>query len=423
MPVTGEVVAIGDELLSGDVIDTNSSHVSRELFSIGIEVKYRQVVGDDIDSIKKALDLAAERSQVCVVCGGLGPTEDDMTTKAAAESLGVDLQLDEGVLASLKERFEKLGIAWTESNVKQAMFPVGSEILPNKWGSAAGFMIKNGSSYQFFLPGVPAELEKMMANVVIPRIIKYFGRGETFLKRSLKFFGVTESKLNTLLADLSWSSDSYRISSLPHFPEVEIKIIAWGGSPEEVERILNNVENMIRERAGSYIYGTDSQTLEERVGALLRERKMTLAVAESCTGGLIGDMITKVPGSSDYFERGLVTYSNRAKIELLGVPEEVLRRHGAVSESTARAMAKGVRERSRTSIGLATTGIAGPTGGSPEKPVGTVFIAVTDGDKTICKRYQFGGDRLRIKALTASVALENLRRFLLSQEMIEYWGK
>jgi nicotinamide-nucleotide amidase len=410
-----ETIAIGNELISGSIVDTNSSFVSRQFALLGLDVRYHTAVGDDLDDIQWALRTASQRADVALICGGLGPTADDITTDAAARCLGADLVLDDKALDALRRRFQRMGLEMTPNNEKQARFPRGAEVIINPWGSAAGFMIRNGRCRQFFLPGVPQELENLILQEVIPRLQAEINPGLVFLNRSFRIFGLSESKMDQMLSHLNWNSEQTRLASLPHFPEIELKITARGPTEAEAAMALKEMEGQVRRVLDDYIFAVDLGTMEGCIGELLRERGWTLSVAESCTGGLIGHRITQVPGSSDYFERGLVTYSNRSKVELLGVPEDTVQRHGAVSRPTALAMARGVRERSGSHVGLATTGIAGPTGGTPEKPVGTVFVAVDTAETSVCKHYQFRGDRNRIKTITAQVALDLLRRILLGR--------
>ncbi len=410
-----ETIAVGNELISGSVVDTNSSFVSRQFSLFGLDVRYHTAVGDNIEDIQWALRTASQRSDVAVICGGLGPTADDVTTEAAARCMGTDLVLDETALDALRRRFQRIGIEMTPNNEKQARLPRGATVIINPWGSAAAFMIRNGHCRQFFLPGVPKELRNLLLHEVIPRLQSEINPGLVFLNKSLRIFGLSESKIDQMLSHINWNTGHARLASLPHFPEIELKITSRGSTEAEAREELEDTEIQVREVLNDYIFTTDQGTMEGRVGELLRERGWTLAVAESCTGGLIGHRITQVSGSSDYFDRGLVTYSNRSKVEILGVPEDILHRHGAVSKPAALAMARGVRERSGSHVGLATTGIAGPTGGGPEKPVGTVFIAIDTAESSVCRHYLFRGDRDRVKTLTAQAALDLLRKFLLGR--------
>jgi len=410
-----EIIAVGNELISGSVVDTNSAFVGRQLSLFGLHVQYHTTVGDNIEDIQWALRTASQRSDVAVICGGLGPTADDVTTEAAARCMGTDLVLDEMALDALRRRFQQIGVEMTPNNEKQARLPRGAVVMLNPWGSAAAFMIRNGRCRQFFLPGVPKELRNLLLHEVIPRLQAEIAPGVVFLNKSLRVFGLTESKIDQMLSHINWDTGHARLASLPHFPEIELKITSSGSKETEAKRALEDMENQVREVLNDYIFTTDQDTMEGRVGELMRERCWTLAVAESCTGGLVGHRITQISGSSDYFDRGLVTYSNRSKVEILGVPEDILHRYGAVSRPTALAMARGARERSGSHVGLATTGIAGPTGGGAEKPVGTVFIAIDTAETSVCRHYLFRGDRDRIKTITAQTALDLLRKFLLGR--------
>jgi nicotinamide-nucleotide amidase len=299
------------------------------------------------------------------------------------------------------------------SNEKQAVFPTGAEIIPNPVGTAPGFCLRSGGTWFFFLPGVPRELRQLFRESVLPRLESERKGNLHYRARLLKVFGLTESAIADRLRGLNPEVFSAEIAYLPRYPENHVKVIARGSDAGAVEENLTKVEKIIREKLGGRVFAVDRETLEEIIGRLLKERRATLAVAESCTGGLVAHRLTNVAGSSDYFERGLVVYSNRAKTELLGIPDDLIGRLGAVSGPVAEKMAEGVRLLSRSTLGLGITGIAGPGGGSPEKPVGTVFIALAGPDGTAAKAYRFWGDREQVKGITAQTALDWVRRYLL----------
>jgi len=355
-----------------------------------------------------------ERADAVLVSGGLGPTQDDMTSDAAARALGLRLVLHPQVLEDLKSRFARRGLEMPLSNEKQAFFPEGAEVIPNPWGTACGFVIRRAGRILVFLPGVPRELERLMGEKVVP-LLEGERREKTWIRvRTLKIFGLTESAIADRLQKVKPQDFSATLAYLPRYPENHVKITVREKSAQAADEKLRALESLIRERLQGRVIAADQETLEEVVGRLLREHGATLAVAESCTGGLVAHRLTRVPGSSDYFDRSAVVYSNAAKVQMLGVPESLIARVGAVSAEVAEAMAAGVREMGPTTLGLAVTGIAGPAGGSEEKPVGTVFIALAAPRGTFSKRYQFQGERTQIQALSAYVAMDWVRRYFLN---------
>ncbi|MCD6352875.1 MAG: competence/damage-inducible protein A [Proteobacteria bacterium] len=415
MDLRAEIITIGNELISGVQIDTNGSFLAERLQSRGIPVQRLVSVGDDASSVAQALRESMKRTEVILVTGGLGPTSDDITTEAAARFLGRTLQLYQEALKHIKNLMCSLGVEMTDAQKKQAYIPEGAELIPNPIGSAYGYLIKEANRLLFFLPGVPREMEAMVEGTIFPRLEKERKGRLHYRARTLMVFGITESRADELLKDLPPQHEDVQISFLPHFPEIEIRITVHSSSSQEADEKLLYWEKETGKRLDPYIFGVDGKTMEEVVGKLLREANATIAVAESCTGGLIGHRLTNVPGSSDYVDQIVVTYSNKAKVDLLNVPEDIITAHGAVSEPTAQFMAQGVKNLAGTTIGLSTTGIAGPGGGSPDKPVGTVFISLTDGNETWTKSYHFSGDRLQIKQLTSQVALNRVRKYLLQK--------
>jgi len=407
------VLAIGDELVSGMTQDTNSSFIAREIAAEGWEISGILIAGDDEGLIEKSLAHLMGISDAVIVTGGLGPTSDDMTTEAIAKAFGLPLYTDETILDRMKEWFRLFNLSWAETNAKQARFPEGAMVIDNPVGTACGFALERENVIITVIPGVPREVYRMLPDGVVPLFRKKFDEpGEKRKRRTIKSFGLTESEVAKRLSDLDIGPRDV-IGFYPRFPENHIVVTVRGENDDEIDGRLAGIERDIVERLGRHVFGYDGDTLERIVASFLSERNMTLAVAESCTGGLITDRITNVPGSSTFLERGVIVYSNRAKIELLGVPPEVIEKEGAVSETTALLMAKGVRDLAKAHIGLAVTGIAGPTGGTEEKPVGTVFIALADEEDSFCRELHFRWDRRRNKEMTAQVALEFLRRLLV----------
>jgi nicotinamide-nucleotide amidase len=408
-----EILTVGTELLLGQIVDTNASWISQRLAEAGIDVYYKTTVGDNWGRIEAAFRLAMGRADVVIVTGGLGPTEDDLTRDVLADVLGWPLQVDPGVLRHIEERFAKRKIPMAENNRKQALVPAGAEVLPNPRGTAPGLFVTINGRLIACMPGVPSEMKPMLAEQVIPRVRAALGIQGQIVSRVLKTCGISESRVDQLIGDYFREMRDPTIGVLAHAGEIHIRLTCKGEEPAEIARKLDELEAKIRARLGHRIFGRDEERIEAVVGRLLRERQASLAVAESCTGGLLASRITDIPGSSDYFERGVVTYTDAAKEELLGVPPETIRAHGVVSVEVARAMAEGIRQRSRTSVGLATTGIAGPTGGTPERPVGLVCVGLAWDGGAVGREYRMLGDREMVKYRGAQMALEMLRRHLL----------
>jgi nicotinamide-nucleotide amidase len=408
------ILTIGNELLNGRTADTNSSFIAREMSFQGWPVEIMMSVGDDEGAIKSRLSDLLTLVDAVICTGGLGPTADDITTAAVAKAFDLPLRLDEKILADLKGKFDRYHLHWTENNAKQAMFPDGAEVIANPVGTAAGFALRVGDrKLVFVIPGVPFETRWMLPEGVIPILRRHFPQDVLqTAKETIKTFGLSEAAVDERLADFDFESIGVKVGFYPVFPENHLVLVARAETLSSAERNLQKAKDAVAARLGDVIFSCGERTLEEGIAESLAAKKWTLAVAESCTGGLIADRLTDVPGSSLFFERGLVTYSNAAKIELLGVPADVIEKYGAVSAETARAMAQGVRRMAKTDIGLSSTGIAGPTGGSQDKPVGTVYIALSDGRETICRHHAFRWDRRRNKLISSEAALMMLRNYL-----------
>lgn len=410
------LLAIGDEIVGGTTIDTNSPFISRALREAGVEVVAVFTVPDDEAAIARALERALEEAELVVCTGGLGPTADDLTTACIARLAALPLELDEPSLARIEERFRSRGIELTPNNRKQALFPAGSEIVANPIGTAPGFVcpieLAGSARHVVALPGVPREMTRMVEETLLPWI-RARSPDAVFASRVFSTYGLSESKLDQLLEGVLPEGEG-RLAFRAAFPRVQARITLAGGDAAVLERRLDELEREVRARLGHNLYAVGDVGMEEEVGRLLREQGRTLAVAESCTGGLIGHRITDVPGSSAYFRLGVVAYANEAKQALLDVPAATLERFGAVSVETAEAMAEGVRARAGSDLGVATTGIAGPGGGTPGKPVGTVCVAVAWEGGAWSRRYDLG-ERSRdwVKQMTAQIALDRVRRHLL----------
>ncbi|MGO9567588.1 MAG: competence/damage-inducible protein A [Desulfomonilaceae bacterium] len=412
------ILTIGNEIINGVITDTNRETIARELRSAGISTKGMSSVGDEPSLIADALAHAMERAEVTVVSGGLGPTEDDKTAAAVADFLNVPLKSDPEQLARIEDRFRRWGRPMAASNAKQALFPVGAIPIPNDYGTAPGFMIERSGRIALFFPGVPRELIPLLRLQGIPAILERFGSsGQVFRTRTLHVYGITESKLGEILADVSRDEDDYHLAFLPRFPIIRLRMDTSARTAEEADQKLDTKQRVVIERVNENIISDDGRAMEEVVLHLLHDKGLTLALAESITGGMIGEMLTRVPGSSKTFTGSIVSYSNDMKIEVLGVSEETLRDHGAVSHQCAREMALGARRVGKAHIGLSSTGIAGPEGGTPDKPVGTFFLGLSTEDSTISRGFLLPGIREWVKTLAAMQALDLLRRYLLGHRI------
>jgi nicotinamide-nucleotide amidase len=413
-----EILTIGDELLRGEIVDTNSAFLAERLLRLDVEARFHTTVLDDRADIADAFRRAVSRADVVLVSGGLGPTRDDLTIEVLAEAFGRKLVLHEPSLAALRAFFARFGREMAAINEKQAWFPEGAEVLENPIGTAPGCMLEvsPGGPLVFCMPGVPRELYRMTDEQVLPRIaalrrVTAYARGAL-----LRTFGIGESNLDERLRGLALPP-GVELGFRTQFPDNHVRPVARAATPEEADAKLQAALAAIRERLGSLVYGEGEDTLEVVLGRLLAERGRTLATAESCTGGMIAELLTAVPGSSAYLRGGVVAYANEAKTALLGVPEALLAEHGAVSDAVARAMAEGARARFATDYAVAVTGIAGPTGGTQEKPVGLVHVALADAAGSESRELLFAFDRERNRRLAAQVAMDWVRRRLLGEPL------
>jgi nicotinamide-nucleotide amidase len=406
--MTCAVLSIGTELTRGELVNSNAAWLGAELTSIGFEVLEHAVVDDDRARIADTLTRVARGTRVVVSTGGLGPTTDDVTTDAVAAALGVRLARDEASLDAIRRRLEKFGRTLTSSNAKQADFPEGADILPNPVGTAPGFGVRLGDCVAYFLPGVPREMKQMFEEQVVPRIRALASNNLFQLK--LRTFGLPESLVGDRLAGVEASFPGTTIGYRAHFPEIDVKVLARAASHAAARDVCERATAEVRARLGSHVYGEGDESFAGVVGRALRGRGWTLAIAESCTGGLVGHLLTREPGASDFLLLDAVTYANSAKSRILGVDEETIRWHGAVSSEVAAAMASGARRVAGADVALSLTGVAGPSGGSEAKPVGTVYIALARPDGTVDVKHRvFVGERDRIQTLAAYAGLELIR--------------
>jgi len=409
-----EIIAIGSELLLGGTADTNSLFLADELLKIGIEVRYKTVVGDDPKDIEHVLAQGFRRAQVLITTGGLGPTQDDLTRKIVARVMGRQLVLHEPTLKAITERLTARKRPVTAEQTTQALLPRQAHVLPNPVGTAPGFFLTKEDRCLMCLPGVASEMKRIFTESGGARLEEFAGKAAsgTLLRRRLRTFGLTESDINTRLADLFQAERGAAIGLQAGEAGVEISITIKERDAQTAQSVLKRMERAVRERVGDHLYAAGSQTMEGVVAMQLKAKGLTVAVAESCTGGLVAQRLTSVPGSSAYFNRGFVVYSDRAKTDLLKVSESLIRTKGAVSAEVAQAMAQGARQRSETDLGLAVTGIAGPSGGTKEKPVGLLFLALADKRQAIGRSFHFSGDREGIRRRSSQAALDLLRRYM-----------
>ena len=410
-----EILVTGNEIMSGTVIDRNSAHIAAKLEEAGFSVMRHTCVGDNIEDLVLVLQEIGSRSDAALVTGGLGPTPDDLTAQAVATSAGVDLVLDLTALRRVENYFKTRNRTMPDSNKKQAMLPRGAKIILNPVGTAPGFMLKIDRCLFFFLPGVPFEMQRMLSDTVLARLEKLRGDVcEYSMTRTISTFGLAESATAERLTGISGMFPEINFGFRAKFPEIQIKLYGKGKNKEALHQYMDKAAAAIIEKMGDKVFSEDESSMEAVVGRLLLKENATIAVAESCTGGLISHLLTNVPGSSNYFLFSGVTYSNEAKQKVLRVSSEILEHYGAVHENTAKEMAAGVRQIAESDYGLAISGIAGPDGGTDEKPVGTVCIGVATRRSTQGFRFFFPfNSRGRNKKIFAMKALDILRRELL----------
>jgi nicotinamide-nucleotide amidase len=406
-----EIIAVGSELLTPDNIDTNSLYLTHQLNDAGCRVHMKAIVGDDRNDIASILHNALKRSDLVILSGGLGPTEDDLTRTAVASVLGRSISIDKSILEVLRQRFVSRGFRMAKINERQAEVILGAEILDNRLGTAPGMWIEEKGRYIVLLPGPPRELQTIFEEQVLPKIRKLTGNIR-LAYRSFHITGMTESELDSQIAPIYTAYPRIKTTILAGTRHIAVRLYRWAEAEENLSD-MKELASRIQTTLGDAIFTTCGESMEEVVGRQLRESGQTLAVAESCTAGMLGMHITRVPGSSSYFMGGIICYSDDAKVEHCNVPPELLQRHGAVSAEVAEAMARGVRSSLRSMIGVSITGIAGPGGGSPEKPVGLVYVAISDGERTISRHRIMPGDRESIRERSTYLALSWLRRFLL----------
>ncbi len=406
-----EIISVGTEILLGQIVDTNSAYLAKELALLGINLFRKTAIGDNAERIKEVVKEALKRSDILILTGGLGPTQDDLTKEAVSELLGKELLLDEKITEQIQNKIFHHRIH-REAIVKQAMIPLSAQIIPNRIGTAPGIIFEENKKTIILLPGVPQELRVMVDERVVPYFLAKIPQKNIIKSKVLKLWGIGESEVDKRISSIIARQFNPTVGLLAKKEGTCVRITAKF-APDKVDEEIKRVEDKIREKLDYYIYGVDKETMELVVSSLLKKKGLTLSLAESCSGGLLSHRITSIPGSSDYYPGGVVSYSNEAKCNVLGVPEKLIKKKGAVSEEVAREMAKGARRVGKAHLGIGITGIAGPSGGTPSKPVGLVYIALSSEKKELCQKFIFSGTREIIKWKASQSALDMLRRYLI----------
>ncbi|MEA4827785.1 MAG: competence/damage-inducible protein A [Clostridium sp.] len=406
-----EILAVGTEILLGNIVNTNAQYIANRLAQLGIEVYHQSVVGDNEERLRQAYDLAFERAELVITTGGLGPTKDDLTKEVAFDYFGKRPILHEGVLKDIEGFFEKLHMAMGENNKKQAYFPKDAIIMPNNNGTAPGCIIEENNKILAVLPGPPREMKAMFEESLVPYLMKF--QDGVLHSKTLRIIGMGESKVAEVIEDIIDGSKNPTVAPYAKDGEVTLRITAKAKNDEEANKLILPVEGEIRSRLGMAVYGEGEISIEDVIGKMLVDNKLTIATAESCTGGLLAGTIINYPGISEVFKEGVITYTNESKMKRLKVKKDILDKFGAVSSQTAAEMAEGIAKMAGTDIGISTTGIAGPGGGSEEKPVGLVYVGLYLKGEVKTKEFNLVGDRQRIRVATVNRTLEWLRRELL----------
>jgi nicotinamide-nucleotide amidase len=407
-----EIIAVGDEVLLGHIVNSNSSFIARQLSGLGFSVRLHTVVGDSVETMEEAFRHALKRSKVVVVTGGLGPTDDDLTKRAIVKVFKRNLILNDHVLETIRERFTSRGVEMPALSQNQALLPQGATFFPNRLGSAVGICIAEQGRVFIALPGVPVEMQQIMTDEVVPYLASLH-IGQALSAVTLRTTGIGESLLSEMITPNLRLEPGVKLAYLPHYGSVDLRVVATGPTKTEADEKAERLARHIEKAVGNYVFGRGDETLSGVIGQLLKDNDKTLAVAESCTAGQLGMEITDVAGASAYFVGGLEAYSNDVKIAQLGVTEEVLAQHGAVSEECALAMATGCRKLFKSDYALSITGIAGPDGGTDEKPVGITYVGLASAHAAYAKMYRFGADRRMNRTRAVNAALELLRREIL----------
>lgn len=402
-----EMIAVGTEILLGQIVNTNAQFISQQFAGLGVDLYYETVIGDNVLRLKEALGIAFARVDLVILTGGLGPTKDDLTKETVAEYFGAALEMHQPSLAEISGYFQRVGRPMTENNKKQAMLPQGCIVMKNNHGTAPGCILEKDGKTAVMLPGPPTEMKFMFLESVVPYLKSK--STDVIASKSVRLFGTGESAVETQVRDLM-ERQNPTVAPYAKEGEVELRVTAKASAQEEAEALIAPAVREIQNRLGEFVYGYDEDTLESVTVEFLKQNGLTVSTAESCTGGLIAGAITEVPGSSEVFGFGVVTYANQAKVQMAGVRAETLEKYGAVSPQTAEEMARGIREKSGSDLGVSATGIAGPDGGSEEKPVGLVYIALAGPKRTVCRKLNLNGNRASVRKLTKMNVLDMIRK-------------
>jgi nicotinamide-nucleotide amidase len=411
-----EIISIGSEILRGQITDTNANFIAKKLIELGIDLEYISAVSDNPESLLSTLKLALQRSDLIITTGGLGPTEDDITYRTIAQALQIKLVKYPEVVEYLKEIEKRLEIKLSPSNLKQVYLPEGAKVIINRYGTAPAMILEKDNKIICPFPGVPHEMKKLVEEKLIPYLKKKFP--PTIIKKSktLKTIGLREAEVNEIIQEYFAKRDDLALGIYAYPEDIQIYLTAKASNKEKAERLLQDITDKLKKVLGNHIYGTDDETLEEVVGKLIKAQNLKVAIAESCTGGMLGEMITRMPGSSKYFQGGVISYASIVKEDLLKVPPEVIKKYGEISVQVARIMAEGVRRCCQSDIGISITGIAGPGGATKKKKVGLIYMALANGKETITQKHQLFGDRQLIRLRSARRALNLLRNYLISSQ-------
>ena len=413
--IKAEIISIGSEILSGQITDTNANFIAKRLVESGIGLEHISAVSDNPKSLLSTLKLALQRSDLIITTGGLGPTEDDITYQTIARALNLKLIKYPEAEENLKRILKKINKTISPSNLKQVYFPEGAKIIINQYGTAPAMILEKDNKIICSFPGVPHEMKNLIEENLIPYLKEKFPPSMIKKSKTLKITGLGESSVNELIRDYMNKQTNFSFGIYANPEDIQVQVTTQAPTEKEVEKLLQSSANQLTKILGNYIYGSDEETIEEVVGNLLKTKKLKVAVAESCTGGMLGEMITRIPGSSEYFQGGVISYNARVKEDLLKVPPEVIRKYGEVSRQVAKLMAEGVRRCCHSDIGISITGIAGPGGATEKKKVGLVYMALADGKKTITQKHQLFGNRQLIRLRAARRALNMLRMYLMEK--------
>ena len=410
--IKAEIISIGSEILRGQITDTNANFIAQKLTKLGIDLEHISAVSDKPESLLSTLKLALQRSGLIITTGGLGPTEDDITYHTIARALNSKLIKYPEAEENLKRILKKINKTISPSNLKQVYFPEGAKIIINQYGTAPAMILEKDNKIICSFPGVPHEMKNLIEENLIPYLKEKFPPSMIKKSKTLKITGLGESSVNELIRDYMNKQTNFSFGIYANPEDIQVQVTTQAPTEKEVEKLLQSSANQLTKILGNYIYGSDEETIEEVVGNLLKTKKLKVAVAESCTGGMLGEMITRIPGSSEYFQGGVISYNAKVKEDLLKVPPEVIKKYGEVSEQVARLMAEGVRINCHSDIGISITGIAGPGGATEKKKVGLAYMALANGKKTITQKHQLFGSRQLIRLRASRRALNMLRNYL-----------